>query len=48
MMEFIISQGGVDRVMTGSDYCFAGGYDCPVEVVEELHLSSQQRKMILS
>ena len=47
MMEFIISQVGVDRVMMGSDYCFAVGYDRPVEVVEELHLSSEQRKMIL-
>ena len=47
MMEFIISQVGVDRVMMGSDYCFAIGYDRPVEVVEELHLSSEQRKMIL-
>jgi aminocarboxymuconate-semialdehyde decarboxylase len=47
MMEFIISQVGVDRVMMGSDYCFAVGYDRPVEVVEELHVSSEQRKMIL-
>jgi aminocarboxymuconate-semialdehyde decarboxylase len=47
MMEFIISQVGVDRVMMGSDYCFAVGYDRPVEVVEELKLSSVQRKMIL-
>jgi aminocarboxymuconate-semialdehyde decarboxylase len=47
MMEFIISQVGVDRVMMGSDYCFAVGYDRPVEVVQELHLSSEQRKMIL-
>src|SRR5579872_2166582 len=47
MMEFIISQVGVERVMMGSDYCFAIGYDRPVEVVEELRLSSEQRKMIL-
>src|SRR5580692_2295454 len=46
-MEFIISQVGADRVMLGSDYCFPVGYDRPVEVVEELHLSSNQRKMIL-
>jgi aminocarboxymuconate-semialdehyde decarboxylase len=46
-MEFIISQVGADRIMLGSDYCFPVGYDRPVEVVEELHLSSDQRKMIL-
>jgi aminocarboxymuconate-semialdehyde decarboxylase len=47
LMEFIISQVGVDRIMMGSDYCFAVGYDRPVEMVEELRLSSVQRKMIL-
>src|SRR5580693_1891921 len=47
MMEFIISQVGVERIMLGSDYCFPIGYDHPVEAVEELHLSSDQRKMIL-
>jgi aminocarboxymuconate-semialdehyde decarboxylase len=47
MMEFIISQVGVDRIMMGSDYCFAVGYDRPVEVVEQLRLSPEQRKMIL-
>jgi aminocarboxymuconate-semialdehyde decarboxylase len=47
VMEFIISQVGVDRIMMGSDYCFPVGYDRPVEIVEELRLSSDQRKMIL-
>jgi aminocarboxymuconate-semialdehyde decarboxylase len=47
LMEFIISQVGVDRIMMGSDYCFPVGYDRPVEVVENLHLNSDQRKMIL-
>ncbi len=47
VMEFIISQVGVDRIMMGSDYCFPVGYDRPVEVVEDLRLSSDQRKMIL-
>jgi len=46
-MEFIISQVGVERIMLGSDYCFPVGYDHPVENVEELHLSPEQRKMIL-
>jgi aminocarboxymuconate-semialdehyde decarboxylase len=47
LMEYIISQVGVDRIMLGSDYCFEVGYDHPVQVVEELRLSSEQRKMIL-
>jgi aminocarboxymuconate-semialdehyde decarboxylase len=47
VMEFIISQVGVERIMLGSDYCFPVGYDRPVEVVEDLRLSSEQRKMIL-
>lgn len=47
LMEYIISQVGVERIMMGSDYCFPVGYEHPVEVVEELHLSPDQRKMIL-
>jgi len=33
--------------MTGSDYCFDMGYQRPVEIVEELHLSPEERRMIL-
>jgi aminocarboxymuconate-semialdehyde decarboxylase len=47
LMEFIISQVGVDRIMMGSDYCFPVGYNRPVEAVEELRLNSDERKMIL-
>src|SRR3984893_324191 len=47
IMEFIISQVGVDRIMLGSDYCFEVGYDRPVEVVVRVIVSSEQRKMIL-
>ena len=47
LMEYVISQVGVDRIMLGSDYCYEVGYDHPVEVVEELRLSSEQHKMIL-
>jgi aminocarboxymuconate-semialdehyde decarboxylase len=47
LMEYVISQVGVDRIMLGSDYCFEVGYDQPVQVVEELRLNSEQRKMIL-
>ena len=47
ILEFVISQVGADRVMTGSDYCFDMGYQRPVEIVEELRLSPEERKMIL-
>ena len=47
LMEYVISQVGVDRIMMGSDYCFPVGYERPVENVEELRLSAEQRKMIL-
>jgi aminocarboxymuconate-semialdehyde decarboxylase len=47
LMEYVISQVGADRIMLGSDYCFEVGYDQPVQVVEELRLNSEQRKMIL-
>jgi aminocarboxymuconate-semialdehyde decarboxylase len=46
-MEFIISQVGTDRVMLGSDYCFDMGYAQPTKVIEELHLSAEERRMIL-
>ena len=47
LMEYVISQVGVDRIMLGSDYCFDVGYSEPVQVVEELRLNSAQRQMIL-
>ena len=47
LMEYIISQVGADRIMLGSDYCFEVGYDQPVQVVEELKLNTEQRRMIL-
>jgi aminocarboxymuconate-semialdehyde decarboxylase len=40
VMEFIVSQVGVDRIMLGSDYSFPVGYDRPVGVVEDLRLST--------
>lgn len=47
IMEFVISQVGVERIMMGSDYCFPVGYDRPVQNVEELGLTPDHRKMIL-
>jgi aminocarboxymuconate-semialdehyde decarboxylase len=47
LLEYVISQVGVDRIMMGSDYCFPIGYERPVAAVEELRLNSEERKMIL-
>jgi aminocarboxymuconate-semialdehyde decarboxylase len=48
VMEFVMSQVGVDRIMLGSDYCFDVGYEHPVEFVEQLRLSADERLMILN
>jgi aminocarboxymuconate-semialdehyde decarboxylase len=47
VMELVIKEVGAERVMTGSDYCFAMGYDRPVQFLEQIDLTSAQRQMIL-
>lgn len=47
IMEFVISTVGAERVMLGSDYCFDMGYERPVQFLEQINLTSAQRKMIL-
>jgi aminocarboxymuconate-semialdehyde decarboxylase len=47
VMEFVIKEVGAERVMTGSDYCFAMGYDRPVQFLEQVDLTSAQRQLIL-
>jgi aminocarboxymuconate-semialdehyde decarboxylase len=47
ILQFVISQVGADRVMIGSDYCFDMGYEQPVEIVDELDLTTDARAMIL-
>ena len=47
-MEFVVKQVGAERVMVGSDYCFAMGYDRPVQFLEQVDLTSAQRRMILA
>jgi aminocarboxymuconate-semialdehyde decarboxylase len=47
IMEYVIQQVGVERIMMGSDYCFTMGYDHPVQFLDQLDLGSEQRKMIL-
>lgn len=46
-MKFVISQVGIDRIMLGSDYCFAMGDENPVETVHRLGLDAKQQDMVL-
>ena len=46
-MEFVIKEVGAERIMLGSDYCFTMGYARPVQFLEQVDLTSQDRKMIL-
>lgn len=47
IMEFVIKEVGSERVMVGSDYCFTMGYDRPVQFLDQVDLTSVQRRMIL-
>jgi aminocarboxymuconate-semialdehyde decarboxylase len=47
VMEFVISEVGADRIMIGSDYCFDMGYERPLHFLDQVNITSAQRKMIL-
>jgi aminocarboxymuconate-semialdehyde decarboxylase len=47
VMEFVINEVGASRVMIGSDYCLDMGYEQPVHFLDQVNLTSAQRKMIL-
>jgi len=47
VMEFVISEIGAKRIMVGSDYCLDMGYDQPVHILDEVNMTSAQRKLIL-
>ena len=47
VMEFVISEVGAERIMIGSDYCLDMGYEKPVHFLDEVNITSVQRKMIL-
>ena len=47
VMEFVISEVGAERIMIGSDYCFDMGYERPVQFLDQVNITSSQRKMIL-
>jgi aminocarboxymuconate-semialdehyde decarboxylase len=47
VMEFVIGEVGADRIMIGSDYCLDMGYEQPVHFLDQVNMTSVQRKMIL-
>lgn len=47
VLEFLIANVGVDRLVLGSDYCFDMGYDQPVRFLDRLDLTAEQRAMIV-
>lgn len=47
VMEFLVREVGAERILLGSDYCFDMGYDRPVQFLEQINVTSAQRRMIL-
>jgi aminocarboxymuconate-semialdehyde decarboxylase len=47
IMEFVIAEVGAERIMIGSDYCLDMGYERPVHFLDQVNITSAQRKMIL-
>ena len=47
IMEFLISEVGVERIVLGSDYAADMGYENPIAFLEQISLSRAQREMIL-
>lgn len=47
ILRWVISQVGIDRVVLGSDYTFDMGYARPLEVLDALDLTQEERAMIL-
>jgi aminocarboxymuconate-semialdehyde decarboxylase len=47
VMEFLIREVGAERILLGSDYCFDMGYERPVQFLDQINLTSAQRRMIL-
>ncbi|RQR75566.1 amidohydrolase [Burkholderia sp. Bp9012] len=47
VLNFLMENVGVDRLVLGSDYCFDMGYEQPVRFLDRLDLTAEQRSMIL-
>lgn len=49
LLRFLIDEVGADRVMLGSDFCYAMGYERPVEVVRDHpRISAAEQSLILA
>jgi aminocarboxymuconate-semialdehyde decarboxylase len=47
VLDFLIQNIGIDRLVLGSDYCFDMGYEQPVTFLDRLALPSDQKNLIL-
>src|SRR5580700_4924327 len=47
IMEFVIGEVGAERIMIGSDYCFDMGYERPVDFLDQVNITSAEKRMIL-
>ncbi|OXC76056.1 amidohydrolase family protein [Caballeronia sordidicola] len=47
VLDFLIQNVGVDRLVLGSDYCFDMGYEQPVTFLDRLELPTDQKNMVL-
>jgi aminocarboxymuconate-semialdehyde decarboxylase len=47
VMEFVIAEVGAERIMIRSDYCLDMGYERPINFLDQVNITSAQRKMIL-
>ncbi|MGF6809905.1 aminocarboxymuconate-semialdehyde decarboxylase [Paraburkholderia sp. Clong3] len=47
VLDFLIQNIGIDRLVLGSDYCFDMGYEQPVTFLDRLDLPSEQKNLIL-
>ena len=47
VLDFLIQNIGIDRLVLGSDYCFDMGYEQPVTFLDRLTLPPDQKNLIL-
>lgn len=47
VLDFLIQNIGIDRLVLGSDYCFDMGYEQPVTFLDRLALPPDQKNLIL-
>ncbi|RKT21600.1 aminocarboxymuconate-semialdehyde decarboxylase [Paraburkholderia sp. RAU2J] len=47
VLDFLIQNIGIDRLLLGSDYCFDMGYEQPVTFLDRLALPLEQKNLIL-